>query len=183
MASAVRRLLLLFTTRILNPATHHLDLFFDMDWTRMSTAESYGHDIECSWLLHEAALVLGDAGVLRQVEPVVQQVAVASLKGLLPCGAMIHESGDRDLHWWVQAEAVVGFLNLYQHFGDEAALQRALSAWQFIKDHLIDREQGEWYWSLRADGSVNLDEDHAGFWKCPYHNSRMCLEILERFQS
>ena len=182
-ASAVRRLLLLFTTRILNPATHHLDLFFDMDWTRMSTAESYGHDIECSWLLHEAALVLGDAGVLRQVEPVVQQVAVASLKGLLPCGAMIHESGDRDLHWWVQAEAVVGFLNLYQHFGDEAALQRALSAWQFIKDHLIDREQGEWYWSLRADGSVNLDEDHAGFWKCPYHNSRMCLEILERFQS
>ena len=149
----------------------------------MSTAESYGHDIECSWLLHEAALVLGDTGILHQVEPMVQQVAEASLKGLLPCDAMIHESGDRDLHWWVQAEAVVGFLNLYQHFGDEAALQRALYVWQFIKDHLIDRQQGEWYWSLRADGSVNLDEDHAGFWKCPYHNSRMCLEILERFQS
>ena len=109
----------------------------------MSTAESYGHDIECSWLLHEAALVLGDTGILHQVEPMVQQVAEASLKGLLPCDAMIHESGDRDLHWWVQAEAVVGFLNLYQHFGDEAALQRALYVWQFIKDHLIDRQQGE----------------------------------------
>lgn len=180
-ASAVRRLLSLFAERILNPATHHLDLFFQMDWSRMSTTESYGHDIECSWLLHEAALVLGDADVLHQLEPVVQQVAVASERGLLPNGAMIHESGDPDLHWWVQAEAVVGFLNIYQHFGDEAALTRALAAWQFIKDHLIDRERGEWYWSLRADGSVNLDEDHAGFWKCPYHNSRMCLEILERF--
>jgi mannobiose 2-epimerase len=180
-ASAVRRLLSLFAERILNPATHHLDLFFQMDWSRMSTTESYGHDIECSWLLHEAALVLGDADVLHQLEPVVQQVAVASERGLLPNGAMIHESGDPDLHWWVQAEAVVGFLNMYQHFGDEAALARALATWQFIKDHLIDRERGEWYWSLRADGSVNLDEDHAGFWKCPYHNSRMCLEILERF--
>ncbi|MBQ8938563.1 MAG: AGE family epimerase/isomerase [Bacteroidaceae bacterium] len=180
-AGAVRRLLSLFAERILNPATHHLDLFFQMDWSRMSTTESYGHDIECSWLLHEAALVLGDADVLHQLEPVVQQVAVASERGLLPNGAMIHESGDPDLHWWVQAEAVVGFLNIYQHFGDEAALTRALAAWQFIKDHLIDRERGEWYWSLRADGSVNLDEDHAGFWKCPYHNSRMCLEILERF--
>ena len=180
-ASAVRRLLSLFAERILNPATHHLDLFFQMDWSRMSTTESYGHDIECSWLLHEAALVLGDADVLHQLEPVVQQVAVASERGLLPNGAMIHESGDPDLHWWVQAEAVVGFLNIYQHFGDEAALTRALATWQFIKDHLIDRERGEWYWSLRADGSVNLDEDHAGFWKCPYHNSRMCLEILERF--
>ncbi|MBR0243460.1 MAG: AGE family epimerase/isomerase [Bacteroidaceae bacterium] len=204
-AGAVRRLLSLFAERILNPATRHLDLFFQMDWSRMSTTESYGHDIECSWLLHEAALVLGDADVLHQLEPVVQQVAVASERGLLPNGAMIHESGDPDLHWWVQAEAVVGFLNIYQHFGDEAALARALAAWQFIKDHLIDRERGEWYWSLRADGcvrpvqgdasclksvgdasretsySVNLDEDHAGFWKCPYHNSRMCLEILERF--
>ena len=204
-ASAVRRLLSLFAERILNPATHHLDLFFQMDWSRMSTTESYGHDIECSWLLHEAALVLGDVDVLHQLEPVVQQVAVASERGLLPNGAMIHESGDPDLHWWVQAEAVVGFLNIYQHFGDEAALARALATWQFIKDHLIDRERGEWYWSLRADGcvrpvqgdasclksvgdasretsySVNLDEDHAGFWKCPYHNSRMCLEILERF--
>lgn len=185
----IATLITLFTDRLLNPQTHHLDLFFQMDWTRMSTTASYGHDIECSWLLHEAALVLGDAAVREKVEPVVRQVAAASEEGLLPCGAMIHESGDPDLHWWVQAEAVVGFLNIYQHFGDEAALEKALRLWGFIKDNLVDHELGEWYWSLKPEDhnrpfdspySVNRDEDHAGFWKCPYHNSRMCLEIIER---
>lgn len=179
--AALRRLIALFTDRILNPATYHLDLFFAMDWSRMSETESYGHDIECSWLLHEAALVLGDKQLLEQVEPIVREVARASEKGLLNNGAMIHESGDRDLHWWVQAEAVVGFLNIYQHFEDQAALQKALHVWKYIKAHLIDYQHGEWYWSVKADGTLNLDEDHAGFWKCPYHNSRMCLEILQRF--
>lgn len=177
---SLRNLISIFTNHILNPETHHLDLFFSMDWTRMSKAESYGHDIECSWLLHEAALVLGDKELMKEVEPIVREVAKASEKGLLPAGAMIHESGDADLHWWVQAEAIVGFFNLYQHFGDEAALEKALSLWDYVKSHLIDWDGGEWFWSIRADGSVNIDDDKAGFWKCPYHNSRMCLEILER---
>jgi len=82
--------------------------------------------------------------------------------------------------WWVQAETVVGFLNIYQHFHDEEALQKALRCWQFIKDYLIDRENGEWYWSRLADGSLNTVDDKAGFWKCPYHNTRMCLEVMER---
>jgi mannobiose 2-epimerase len=180
--ASVRRLITLFTTRILRPETFHLDLFFDMDWTRKSTTESYGHDIECSWLLHEAALVLADPDVLSQVEPIVRKVAKASEKGLQPDGSMAYESGDNDRHWWVQAEAVVGFLNLYQHFGDRAALQKALRLWEYVKANLIDHNRGEWYWSIRADGSVNLDDDHAGFWKCPYHNGRMCLEILERLE-
>ena len=82
--------------------------------------------------------------------------------------------------WWVQAEAVVGFLNIYQHFGDEAALQKALRCYEYIENNLVDREHGEWYWSRRADGTANSDDDKAGFWKCPYHNGRMCLEIIER---
>jgi len=182
----IHRLIDLFTDRILNPATHHLDLFFNMDWSRMSTTESYGHDIECSWLLHEAALVLADARILNKVEPIVREVAKASEKGLQPDGSMIYEGEpdcshfDQERHWWVQAEAVVGFLNLYQHFGDEAALDKAVRCWEYIKTHLIDHEHGEWYWSIRADDTVNLDDDHAGFWKCPYHNGRMCLEIIER---
>ncbi len=186
---SVSRLIEIFCSCILNPDTHHLDLFFDMDWRRMSTTESYGHDIECSWLLHEAALVLADARILNKVESVVKEVAKASEKGLQPDGSMIYEGEpdgshfDRDRHWWVQAEAVVGFFNLYQHFGDEAALDKALRLWQFIKNHLIDHELGEWYWSVREDGSVNLDDDHAGFWKCPYHNGRMCLELIERIDA
>lgn len=185
--ASLHNLIDIFTDRILNPETHHLDLFFDMDWKRGAGAlESYGHDIECSWLIHEAALVLGDAEVLKKVEPIVEMVAKASEKGLNADGSMVHEANldtgyvDSDLHWWVQAEAVVGFFNIYQYFGDESALQKAQHCWTYIKENLIDNENGEWHWSRRKDGTLNLDDDKAGLWKCPYHNSRMCLEIIER---
>ena len=188
--SSTFNLINIFTDRILNPETHHLDLFFEMDWTRgAGRLESYGHDIECSWLMHEAALVLGDKKIIEKVEPVVLAVAKASEKGLQPDGSMIHEANldtgyvDDDLHWWVQAENVVGWLNIYQHFGDEKALQRAVAGWEYIKRNLIDYEHGEWFWSRRKDGTLNLDDDHAGFWKCPYHNSRMCLETIERMRA
>ena len=184
---ALRNLVDIFTDKILNEETNHLDLFFEMDWTRgAGHLESYGHDIECSWLLHEAALVLGDANVLAKVEPIVQVVAQASAKGLRPDGALIHEANldtgrvDDDLHWWVQAENVVGWYNIWQHFGDEEALNRAEKCWQYIKKQLIDFEHGEWYWSRHANGLLNTTDDKAGFWKCPYHNTRMCLEIIER---
>ena len=88
---------------------------------------------------------------------------------------------DTDRHWWVQAENVVGHLNLYQHFDDGVGLKKAYDCWEFIKQHLIDREHGEWHWSIRADGTVNTTDDKAGFWKCPYHNGRMCMEVIERF--
>ena len=185
--ASLRNLIDIFTDSILNPETHHLDLFFEMDWTRgAGRLESYGHDIECSWLLHEAALVLGDKTVLAKVEPIVREVAKASEKGLRPDGSMIHEANldtghvDDDLHWWVQAENVVGWFNLYQHFEDEDALAKAGRCWDYIKAQLIDNEQGEWFWSRHPDGTLNTIDDKAGFWKCPYHNSRMCLEIIER---
>lgn len=185
--ASLRNLISIFTDKILNPETHHLDLFFENDWTRgAGHLESYGHDIECSWLIHEAALVLGDKAVLSKVEPIVQLIAKASEKGLNPDGSMIHEANldtgtkDDNLHWWVQAENVVGWYNIYQHFGDESALDKSLRCWQYIKDNLIDYEHGEWYWSRDAQGGLNTTDDHAGFWKCPYHNSRMCLEIIER---
>ena len=184
---ALRNIIGIFTDCILNPETHHLDLFFEMDWTRgAGHLESYGHDIECSWLMHEAALVLGDVDVLAKVEPIVREVAKASEKGLRPDGSMIHEANldtghvDDDLHWWVQAENVVGWYNLYQHFGDEQALERAFLCWNYIKTQIIDWDNGEWHWSRHPDGSLNTVDDKAGFWKCPYHNSRMCLEIIER---
>ena len=178
---ALRNLIHIFTDRILNPETHHLDLFFENDWTRGA-----GHDIECSWLMHEAALVLGDSEVLAKVEPIVRLVAKASEKGLNPDGSMIHEANldkgtkDDDLHWWVQAESVVGFMNIYQYFNDNEALDKSLHCWEYIKDNLIDYEGGEWFWSRHADGTLNVVDDKAGFWKCPYHNGRMCLEIIER---
>ena len=187
--ASVHNLIDIFCDKILNPETHHLDLFFENDWTRGAGAlESYGHDIECSWLMHEAALVLGDKEVLAKVEPIVQLVAKASEKGLNADGSMVHEANldtgyiDTDRHWWVQAETVVGFYNIYQHFGDASALDNALHCWTYIKENLIDTEGGEWFWSRDPERRINRKDDKAGFWKCPYHNSRMCLELMERME-
>lgn len=182
----LRNLISIFVDKILNIKTGHLDLFFNEDWVSKYRIVSYGHDIEASWLIHEAALVLGDKEVLAKVEPLVEYIAAAADEGLLSDGSMIYETfldkkqDEADRHWWVQAENVVGHVNLYQHFGDEVAMQKALRCWEFIKKNLIDYKNGEWHWSVRIDGTINTDDDKAGFWKCPYHNGRMCMEILER---
>ena len=183
----LRNLIDVFITRILDPQTGHLNLFFEEDWTNKYRIYSYGHDIEASWLIHEAALVLGDETVLKRIEPLIVRIAQAADEGLNPDGSMIYENFldkqkiDRELHWWVQAENVVGHINLYQHFGDESALDIAVRCWEFIKAKLIDHEHGEWHWSILPDGTVNRKDDKAGFWKCPYHNGRMCMEVIERF--
>ena len=177
----------LFIDRILDTDTSHLQLFFNDDWESQYHIISYGHDIEASWLLHEAAMVLDDKTLLDEVEPRIIDSAAAGTEGFLTTAGMLYEQNvdtasiDADRHWWVQAETIVGYINLYQHFDDKLSLSRALQCWEFVKRNLIDRENGEWYWSLRADGSVNRNEDKAGFWKCPYHNGRMCMEIMERF--
>lgn len=181
-----RNLLDIFLEKILNHQTYHLDLFFDDQWQGRRNIQSFGHDIEASWLLHETALVLGDDELLKRVEPIVRRIAAAAGEGIRKDGAMVYEKWldtghtDEDRHWWVQCECVIGYVNLYQHFGDEYALDTAVRCWAFIQKYLIDWNGGEWHWSLRSDGSINLDDDKAGFWKCPYHNSRMCIELLER---
>lgn len=181
----IRNLVLLFIEKIKHPDTHHLQLFFDDDWNSKHSIISYGHDIEASWLIHEAALELGDTELLAKVEPVIQQIAIAASEGLTDNGGMMYETNgtetDTDYHWWVQAETVVGYLNIYQHFGDKESLEKSLRCWDFIKNHLIDHTHGEWLWSVHADGTPNHEDDKAGFWKCPYHNGRMCMEIIERF--
>ena len=162
----------------------HLKLFFDNDWNCNYDIFSYGHDIEASWLLHESALVLGDPEALARVEARVPSIVAASTEGFTPEGGMIYEKMgdhlDSDRHWWVQAEAAVGYFNLWEHFGAQDGLENAIHCWEYIKKEIIDKVNGEWVWSVRADGSINTVEDKAGFWKCPYHNGRMCLEIIER---
>lgn len=166
--------------------THHLGLFFDDDWNRIDANISYGHDIEASWLLLETAQVLGDESLLEKTLAHTRAIANAALEGRRDNGSMIYERVaapdgsvhiDDDLHWWVQAEDVIGLVYLYRFHGVEEALAKAFDSWTYIKENLIDREGGEWHWSRRADGTVNRDDDKAGFWKCPYHNSRMCMEV------
>lgn len=202
----LRGLILVFEKYILG-TDGHLKLFFDDSWNCGYDIVSYGHDIEASWLLHEAALVLGEADVLARVEALVPKIVKAASEGFTPEGGMIYEKCgggayercgdgcgdgcddgqgdtgaevDADRHWWVQAESVVGYFNLWEHFGQPDGLENAIMCWEFIKNNIIDKDGGEWFWSLRADGSVNREDDKAGFWKCPYHNGRMCMEIIER---
>lgn len=181
-----RNLLDIFLDTILNPKTCHLDLFFNDEWQGKRNIQSFGHDIEASWLLHETALVLGDKETIDRVESVIPQLAAAAREGLQSDGAMVYEKWtdtgvvNENRDWWVQCENIIGHVDLYQYFGDQKALDVALRCWDFTLRHLVDREHGEWHWGLKPDGQVNLTDDKAGFWKCPYHNARMCLELLER---
>ncbi len=180
---SLMRLINIFTDRIYNPQSGHLSLFFDMEWNRLDNIHSYGHDIEASWLLLEAAQVLGDKAILERVMPITRRVADASMEGLQSDGSMIYERHtnselDTDRHWWVQAECVVGLMWLSKFHKDHKAEAQAAECWEYTKRELIDYEGGEWWWSRHADGSLNLNDDKAGMWKCPYHNSRMCLEIM-----
>jgi mannobiose 2-epimerase len=180
------RLINVFTEKIVNNHTFNLNMFFDEEWNDKTDLISYGHNIESSWLLHEAAIVLGDEPLIRKVNEISLRIAEASLKGVMPDGGMIYENFfktghiDSDRHWWVQAESVVGYLYAFTLSGKEEFLETCLSSWKFISDHLIDRKNGEWYWSVDKNLKPNLKDDKAGFWKCPYHNSRMCLEIIEK---
>ena len=160
----------------------HLGLFFDEDWTRTDGIISYGHDIEASWLMLETAQVLGDQQLLAETLGVTYRIAQAALEGRCCDGSMVYErhaggSYDNDKHWWVQAENVVGEIYLYLFHNRRDMLQKAVQSWLYIRDNIVDREGGEWYWS-RKGREVNRQEDKAGFWKCPYHNSRMCLELI-----
>ncbi len=182
----MNRLIKVFTGKIVNNQTFNLNMFFDEEWNDKTDLVSYGHNIESSWLLYEAALVLGDNHILNDVIKICLRVAEASKDGIMPDGGMIYEKFfkseriDFDRHWWVQAEAVVGFINAFSLSGKKEFLEISLAAWKFISDHLVDRQNGEWFWSVDKNLQPNLKDDKAGFWKCPYHNSRMCLEIIER---
>ena len=183
---SIRNLLDIFTDKLLNKETYHLDLFFNDEWVGKRNIESYGHDIEASWLLHETALVLGDKVVLLKIERLIRRIAEAADEGLRSDGSMVYEhwkdSDKYDLQrqWWVQCENIIGHIDLYQYFHTEESLETAILCWNYVAKHLLDGKNGEWYWAVLEDGSLNLDDDKAGFWKCPYHNSRMCLELIER---
>ena len=181
---AQEALILIFADHIIDTRTGHMNLCFDEQWTRKGTIDSYGHDIEASWLLYEAAQVLGDPALLLRVESLSMQLVQTTVReGLQSDGSIWYETDtrrghtDTDRHWWPQAEAAVGFMYAWKLSGDAAYLDKSAATWQYISAHLIDRAHGEWYWSIR-DGKPNLAEDKAGFWKCPYHNSRMCIEII-----
>lgn len=184
----LRQLIELFLARFIDPATHHLHLFFDEAWNLKSRTISFGHDIEAAWLLTEAAALAGDASLLEEVETTAVAIAAATLvRGVDADGGLFNEAGpagltDTDKHWWPQAEAMVGFWNAWELSGEERYAEAARRSWGFIREYLVDRAGGEWRWGVRRDGTPMREEDKAGPWKAPYHNTRACLEMIGRLE-
>jgi mannobiose 2-epimerase len=180
-----RRMIRTFLDHIINPDTHHFGMFFSQTWQPRNRTISYGHDIEGSWLLCEAAEALGEAGLKTEVCTATLQMAEAVYQEALEDdGSIIYEAepgGERlDFReWWAEAEAVVGFFNAFQLSGDEKYLHAAMHAWEYIENHLIDKVHGEWYRTITRQGLPVLGK-LVDFWKCPYHNGRACMEIWER---
>ncbi|MEX2369897.1 MAG: AGE family epimerase/isomerase [Bacteroidales bacterium] len=179
----LRNLVYLFTNYFLNESGH-LNLFFDEDWNLKSDLVSFGHDIECSWLLHEAADVLDDEDLKEQCGTLAVKIARQNMKGLDNDGGLFYEyfptdeRWDTDKHWWPQAEAIVGYYHAHRISGLPEFLDAAMQSWRFIQNYMIDKENGEWHWRVDKQGRPYFIEEKAGFWKCPYHNSRACLEVI-----
>ena len=171
----LRTLIDIFANRIFDPATGHLMLFFDEKWQPSNTHTSPGHDIEAAWLLHEALEVFGDEELLNQTLPVIHSLAQAAEEDIMD-----------EKEWWCYAEAVVGYIDQWKLYQEEKPIESNINlelaemAFHYIQTHLMDRENGEWFWTILPDGTPDRTHDKAGFWKCPYHNSRMCIEIIER---
>ena len=176
----------LFPEKFIDPDTAHLRLFFDENWAPKSDLVSFGHDIETAWLLCDAAEALGDPALLKTMRAAAVRIADRTLvSGLDPAdGGLWNEADalgltDRNKDWWPQAEAVVGFLNALNISGEQRFAGAAVRSWDFIGRYLLDRKKGEWFWALRADGTPDRANDKAGPWKCPYHNARACMKVMD----
>ncbi len=185
---ALRDLIHIFLERIIDARHGHFNLFFDERWNARSALVSYGHDIEGAWLLEEAAQVYGDKNLLRQARDCSVRLVEAALEGLDADHGLMNEKNlasghlDTDKHWWQQAEALVGLLNAYEITRNEKYLELFFNVWNFIKSRIIDFTNGEWRWKVDKAGAPNPEDEKIGFWKCPYHNSRACLEVITRLE-
>ncbi len=187
-------LLELFQQRILNPLTKHLEHFFDETWRVKSDTYTFGHDIEATWLLCEAAEVLQQDSVheksalQRQVHELALDMATVVLReGIDSDGALFYEGKagrviDHGKECWPQAEAVVGFLNAFELSGDEPFFSAAHRVWNFIEQHLADQMHGEWFWRITPEGRPDPALPKVSEWKGPYHGTRACLETLRRLK-
>jgi mannobiose 2-epimerase len=181
---ALEKLIKLFLKRFLTE-NGHFHLFFDEKWQLMSNIISYGHDIEAAWLLLEAAKVTENAELLQKTEKSALKIARTFLKdGYIKGEGVLNEldknSGklDTDRHWWPQAEAMMGLLYAHKIDPDPVFKEAILDIWDFTKTHIIDHNNGEWFFRIAENKEPYMQEDKVGMWKCPYHNSRALISLL-----
>jgi mannobiose 2-epimerase len=185
----IEALLRVFLDKIIDPSTAHFQLFFEKDWTVKSEMVSYGHDIEGAWLLNEAAHLLGQPRLIEEVKAMSLRMTEVTLReGWATDGSLLYEkdvaSGhtDEDRHWWVQAEGMVGFMDAWQLSGNPLYLEKVYALWSYIDKKLIDHGNGEWFLRVDGNGKPVLSDPKAGLWKCPYHNTRALMELIQRIK-
>ncbi|WP_321342994.1 AGE family epimerase/isomerase [uncultured Draconibacterium sp.] len=184
----ILHLLDIFQTKIVNHQTGHFGLFFEMDWTPKSDIISFGHDIEGAWLLHEAAYEINATECLNAIQQTALKLVDATLKeGTASDGSLFYEKEgehlDTDRHWWPQAEAMVGLMDAWEITGKNQYLTKIAEVWNYIKENVIDYENGEWFGRIDERGTAISTEDKVGFWKCPYHNTRAMIEMIARINN
>jgi len=183
----LKMLIELFIGPMYDSENHHFFPFFDEQWNVVETTYSYGHDIEASWLISEAAHMVDDNDLIETTNSLAAEIAQATThEGIDQVFGGVFYQGksgqviDTDKHWWVQAEAIVGLYDAYQKTGNEEFLHAAVQIWTYTKDKVKDHQYGDWFFRITQGGKPYLDEDKIGPWKCPYHTARACMEILKR---
>ncbi len=189
-AARLRFMLDIFKNNVYNEKLGRQEVFFDQKYTPLIDLYSYGHDIETAWLLDRGLEVLGDSGYIEMFAPVTHALAVNIYNHAFVNGSVLNEAengvNDTTRIWWVQAESIVGFINEGMKIPgtDESSkyFKAAEALWEYIKEFIIDKREGsEWFWSVNADGEP-CQKPIVEPWKCPYHNGRMCIEIVRRMK-
>ena len=184
---ALEELISVHVSHILNKKDFHLDLYFNKNWKQTGKDEiSYGHDIEASWLLWEAATELGKKTLQNALKPIVLTVAEKSLvEGFDPStggfeNTFLNGTKDTTRVWWNQAEALNGFYNAWEITGRTDFAKAVEGVWQWIVTKQKDKVHGEWFAEVSKDGVPNKKEAKGGNWKTSYHNARCCMELMRR---
>jgi mannobiose 2-epimerase len=177
----------LFSSTIIDAETSHLKLFFEKDWKPISNEISFGHDIEAAWLLNEASIIINNGELdkrlaVKTIDLVESTISEGMDEDSSVFNELYYDKLDRDKHWWQQAEAMVGLIDAFQVYPNMKYLKHLSNVWSFIKNKMIDTKNGEWYWRVDKKGIPYTDEVKVGFWKCPYHNGRALMELIERIE-
>jgi mannobiose 2-epimerase len=189
-AAALRYNIEMFDRYMIDRSNHHLRMFMDLQWKDFSPGYTYGHDIEASWLIAKALESLGDKQYAQSLTPTLIKVAEVTLNEAVGEQGQVVDSYDfasgttnPDTVWWVQAEALVGFLFAYVTTGDARYYAAATNIWGFIKQYQIDHQHGEWFWLSTLPSQAQSSYYKVGFWKCPYHNGRAMMEAIRYLQT
>ena len=185
-ARQIRFMMDIIKDKVFNKEIGRQEVFFDKTWNTLIDLYSYGHDIETAWLVDRGLEILDDEAYTNMLSPITKTMTENIYNRAYIDHSLVNESEngvvDTTRVWWVQAEAVVGFLNGYQKQGDKKFLDASVDIWNYIKKYFIDKRNGsEWFWSVQEDHTPD-EKPIVEPWKCPYHNGRMCFEVLRRMK-